>query len=348
MAPLPFACPLDHTLLERVPGGLRTASGRLYPEALGGWDLRASGEDAGDDAQNLAQGAIFDALGGELSDLDHPHNLTLVFERDLLEALPLTAGERVLEIGGHRSGVLPWLEARRQVLGFGVDLSAEWVARQNRAARERGSDTTWVRADAEHLPFVDRAFAAVVAFDVFEHVGELEAAVAEAFRVLRPGGHLVCHLPVNDIRGSLDGASRWRDPADFAARQATVGHFHERMPTRDRMRILLEHVGFHVRDVVSFNVWVQPLHDYRVLPALARLRRRFERAPKPSGSPAPPASAPAGGPRASAWQRAYARTVIPAAAALARVDRIGAALGVGGSCAFVAERPGDGGAPWQR
>ena len=334
---LPYACPRDHSPLERVPDGLRSAAGRLYPDALGGWDLR---EEAADAANNSAQAAIFDALAGELSDLDHAHNLTLRFERELLDAVPLTAGDRVLEIGGHRSGVLPYLERARGVTGFGVDVSAEWVARQNAAARERGSETRWSLADAERLPFLDRSFALVVAFDVFEHLGDLRAGVAEAFRVLRPGGRLVCHLPVQDIGGSLDGLSRARDPADFAARQASVGHFHEKMPTRDRMRVLLEHVGFHVHAVRSFNVWVQPLHDYRLLPALARLRRRFERGGKaPAGIGGPPATGP------SRWQQSYARSVVPLFASLAQVDRLGAAMGIGGSCAFVAERPAGGEAP---
>lgn len=323
-----FVDPVDRSILTETPAGLVSPSGRTYPPRAGGWDLRPP-----DQHPDIDQGAIYDGMAGEFSDFDFPHNLTLLHERELLEALPLEWGDPVLEIGGHRSGVLSWLEAHRGVKGAGVDVSAEWVAAQNRQAELRAQGTRWVLADAEALPFPDRAFKAVVAFDVLEHVGNLERALREVLRVLDEGGTLVAHLPVADIGGSFDGWQRWRDAADYAARQASVGHFHERLPTRQQMRTRLESVGFHVESVRSFNVWIQPLHDHRVLPALAKVRRAVPR-PK-SKATREEAASPA---RASAWQRFYSRSVVPLANALAWPDRLVGALGVGGSASFVARK----------
>ena len=145
---------------------------------------------------------------GEISDFDHPHNLMLVTEKALVLEQPLAAGDRVLEIGGHRSGLLPWLERVRSVGGAGLDISPVWVAAQNAAARARNSDTAWVLGDAEHLPFADGAFSLVVSFDVFEHVSDLDRALRESCRVLRVGGRLLVHMPVRDIEGSWDGWQR--------------------------------------------------------------------------------------------------------------------------------------------
>ena len=333
--------PVDHEPLAPVEGGLRSPKGRFYPAVAGGWDLRPApgtvnaGPAEATTAESAAQAAIYDEMLGELTDFDHPHNLTLVHQRGLLDRLDLHAGEQVLELGGHRSGVLPYLEAHANIRGWGLDISPNWVHAQNTAARERGSAAQWMLGDAHALPFPDRSFDAVVAFDVFEHLADLPLAVGEVFRVLRPGGRMVCHLPVQDIGGSLDGMQHARDPADYAARQASVGHYHERMPTRQRMRVLLEHHGFHVIDMISFNVWIQPLHDHKLMPALGRLRHRLTRRP-PAATGAPVAAGPHG---ASAWQRAYARSVIPVVQALATPDRLGALLGIGGSCSFLAERP---------
>jgi 2-polyprenyl-6-hydroxyphenyl methylase/3-demethylubiquinone-9 3-methyltransferase len=68
----------------------------------------------------------------------------------------------------------------------GVDLSETALA----VAARHGVEP--VRADVAALPFEDGAFDVVVAGEVLEHVTDLDAVVAEACRVLRPGGVLVC------------------------------------------------------------------------------------------------------------------------------------------------------------
>lgn len=336
--------PIDRSALHVEPAGLRSATGRVYPARAGGWDLRpeaavtsptADGaHDAAHDAAHAAaQAEIYDAMTGELTDFDHPHNLTLLHQRSLLEGLPLESGDPVLEIGGHRSGVLGWLERHRGAHGVGIDISPAWVAAQNEVCLARGGRSIWVLGNAERLPFADRSFRAIVAFDVFEHLGNLRAALEECVRVMQPGGTLVCHMPVADIGGSFDGFQRWMDAAGYAARQASVGHYHERMPSRTKMRTLLEQAGFQVLNTRNFNVWLQPLHDHRLMPALGRLRHRRDKPASKSAARTPLKTT------ASRFQRAYAASVLPLARALTAPDEFGALLGFGGSCSFVARKP---------
>lgn len=49
--------------------------------------------------------------------------------------------------------------------------------------------------DALHLSFPDGGFDLVVSNDVYEHVPDIQLALAEACRVLRPGGTLIATLP---------------------------------------------------------------------------------------------------------------------------------------------------------
>lgn len=52
-------------------------------------------------------------------------------------------------------------------------------------------------ADATSLPFPDETFDSVHAHSVFEHVPELDKAIQECYRVLKPNGSLVVLSPHN-------------------------------------------------------------------------------------------------------------------------------------------------------
>lgn len=73
---------------------------------------------------------------------------------------------------------------------FGVDPTAQHV----RLARERGGGPTYEVGGAEALPVGDGAFDGALACLVFEHIDELEAAIAEVSRVLSDGGRFAFFL----------------------------------------------------------------------------------------------------------------------------------------------------------
>ena len=60
--------------------------------------------------------------------------------------------------------------------------------RQIEVAEERGGGVEYRVAPADALPFEDESFDAVLACLVFEHIDNLEGAIAEVARVLKPGG----------------------------------------------------------------------------------------------------------------------------------------------------------------
>ncbi len=325
-----LACPGCRGPLAEGEGHLRCVScDATFPAALGGYDLRPGAEDA----NKATQADIYDERLGELSNFDHPHNLTLFTERRWLTALNLTEGDRVLELGGHRSGALPYLEKKHGIRGSGVDISPHWVAEQNRLARLRNADTWWMLGDAEHLPFTQGRFAAMVSFDVFEHVSDLSAALSEAHRVLQPGGELLAHLPVNDVSVSLDGLQKIFTEEAWRARQLQVGHDRDRMATWPQVREAAEAVGFRIDWDMRFNVWVQPFHDHRFMAWLGKARKRWApSATNPTQEPATTVQGPSG------FQKAYSRFAVPVVRALALPDRHAGAMGVGCSVAFRAVR----------
>jgi demethylmenaquinone methyltransferase / 2-methoxy-6-polyprenyl-1,4-benzoquinol methylase len=74
------------------------------------------------------------------------------------------------------------------------DINPEMLAVGRERATERGLDDAvgFVDGNAEALPFPDRSFdACTIAFGI-RNVPRIDAALAEAYRVLKPGGRFLC------------------------------------------------------------------------------------------------------------------------------------------------------------
>jgi len=73
-----------------------------------------------------------------------------------------------------------------------ADINGEMLAVGRARAQERGLDVEFVEANAEALPFADKRFDAVtIAFGI-RNMPRIEAALAEMYRVLKPGGRFLC------------------------------------------------------------------------------------------------------------------------------------------------------------
>ena len=75
-----------------------------------------------------------------------------------------------------------------------LDINGEMLAVGRERSLKRGLDhaVTFIEANAETLPLPDRSFDAyTIAFGI-RNVPRIDAALREAYRVLRPGGHFLC------------------------------------------------------------------------------------------------------------------------------------------------------------
>ena len=117
-----------------------------------------------------------------------------LWKRELVA--PLVAGKgkgRVIDVAGG-TGDIAFLLARR---GFDVDVvdinaSMLSVGRNRTAGRSASGSVNWVCGDAEALPLPDGcADACTISFGI-RNVTHIERALAEARRILGPGGRFLC------------------------------------------------------------------------------------------------------------------------------------------------------------
>ena len=112
-------------------------------------------------------------------------------ERRALVLGHVRPGDRVLDLGCG-DGTFAALLAGHGAVVTAADVSA--VALDRAAQRAPGAERALL-ADGEPLPFADAAFDVVWAGETLEHAADVTGLLAEARRVLRPGGVLVATTP---------------------------------------------------------------------------------------------------------------------------------------------------------
>jgi SAM-dependent methyltransferase len=139
------------------------------------WDDPAAvAEQYRDEANLRARQALWANVEGE--------NAPVVLRRVLASLEP----KSVLEIGGGQGELAEWMQSDLGARVTFVDQSERMVE----LARARGIIDARV-GDAQELPFPAEAFDTVVAAWMLYHVRDVDRALAEAVRVLAPGGRLV-------------------------------------------------------------------------------------------------------------------------------------------------------------
>jgi arsenite methyltransferase len=127
--------------------------------------------------------------------------------RAVLEVLDLRAGERVLDVGCGPGMLVEELARAVGPMGHvaGIDVSESALS----LARERCAILPWVEfraSSALQIDHPDASFDAAVSTQVFEYVSDVDLALAELHRILRPGGR--CLILDTDWRTVLWHSNR--------------------------------------------------------------------------------------------------------------------------------------------
>jgi SAM-dependent methyltransferase len=122
------------------------------------------------------------------------------FGRWTLERLPWRGDERVLDVGCGPGDLLCSMarHSDRWAMLAGSDFSTGMAAEAAKAAV--GLPVHILVADAQANPFPDQYFDVVMARHMLYHVPDIDSAIAEAARVLRPGG---CFLATTNADATM-------------------------------------------------------------------------------------------------------------------------------------------------
>lgn len=145
------------------------------------------------------------------------------------------ADARLLDVGCGTGTML--IHLKRYGSTFGVDMDHEAV----KFCNERNLQTV-AQATAGNLPFAEDAFDLLTMLDVLEHIPDQDGALAEANRVIRPGGFLMVAVPAYQfLWGAQDEVSQ-----------------HRRRYTAQQLNSRIADAGLRVRRLTYFNTVLFP------------------------------------------------------------------------------------------
>lgn len=151
----------------------------------------------------------------------------------------LQPGQHVLDAGCGVGGTAMWMAENYGVRAAGVTLVPDQAVRGDRWAKDRGLDgrVSITLQDYLQTAFADGTFDAVVAMESSCHTPEKRAFLAEAYRVLKPGGRLVVEDGFRPDRPYSEDERRLQESwmSDFLVAP---------LPTTDEFAATAREVGF--------------------------------------------------------------------------------------------------------
>ena len=141
-----------------------------------------------------------------------------MYRAEVLARIAGISGPEILEVGCGEGMMFDGTSMQP------VQMDVSMTRVQRAAAKSR----RLLYADGYHLPFADRSFAAVLLVAVLEHTLQPPRILAEARRVLKPGGQVIIVVP-NDVTMSVGRfllgkfPIRYPDHVTFATPRKTRG-----------------------------------------------------------------------------------------------------------------------------
>jgi len=216
-----------------------------------------------DDKVDMVRG-VFDSVASKYDLMNDAMSLGIhrVWKNRLIQKLRPHAGQKLLDVGGGTGDI-----AFKYLDGGGddvtvYDINDEMLAVGRDRAIDKGrlSGIEWMQGNAEELPFEDAMFDAYTIAFCIRNVTRIDRALAEARRVLKPGGHFLCLEFSTVVAPVLDKIydtysfsilpKMGELIADDRESYQYLAESIRRFPDQETFKSMIEHAGM---DVVSYE-----------------------------------------------------------------------------------------------
>jgi demethylmenaquinone methyltransferase/2-methoxy-6-polyprenyl-1,4-benzoquinol methylase len=196
-----------------------------------------------------------------------------IWKSILLDTLKPRASMTLLDVGGGTGDVALGFKKRGGGSAMVVDINGEMVKVGRDRALDQGriDDPAWVVGDAQCLPVTSRSVDAYTIAFCLRNVTNIDDALAEAYRVLKPGGRYLClefsHVVVPVLSQIYDAYSFHALPAlgglvagDRASYQYLVESI-RKFPPQAELAAKIEKAGFGQVTVRNLSGGIAAIHS---------------------------------------------------------------------------------------
>lgn len=113
-----------------------------------------------------------------------------------IDLAPLLKNKIVLDFGCFTGGrSIAWVERYKLKKIYGIDIRNVYIEAATKFAQIKKVNADFTISKSKTLPYNDCKFDAILTYDVFEHVDDLENTLRECYRVLKKGGKMFVVFP---------------------------------------------------------------------------------------------------------------------------------------------------------
>jgi len=218
---------------------------------------------------------VFDSVAGQydlMNDLMSA-GIHRLWKASFLDWLRPRPGMTLLDVGGGTGDIAFGFKKRGGGNALVLDINREMldVGRNRAFDRNLIGGLGWVCGDAMTLPVADRSVDAYTIAFCLRNVTHIDRAIAEAYRVLKPGGRFMClefsHVVVPGLRQAYDAYSFNVLPAiggmvtgNRDAYQYLVESI-RRFPPQAELAAMIEAAGFSRVEVRNLSGGIAAIHS---------------------------------------------------------------------------------------